>query len=192
MIGLSMQDPMEPIRVIWKVKDRWEKQKDVVQDAKYIEQLILQDLVNTIQSYQLSYDYLTDMIKSARHQQSEKYKKDRKDFHALEGFLIRDFFGGDKRFKLTSIVAGGWEDYYYSFRFTCEANEGEAIPKCSIQIPIKKRLTVDNIAAAAWGQLEFLIQESEYCHCVKHKCYDIEGIAAYIKDYFNLKVEDEK
>ena len=192
MINLSVKDPMESIRVIWKVKERWEKQKEVVQDAKYIQELILKDLVTTIKSYELTYDYMTDIIKSARYQQREKYKKDRKDFHALESFLIRDFFGGDKRFKLTSIISGGWEDYYYSFHFTCQANEGEAIPKCSVQIPIKKRLTAENIAAAAWGQLEFLIQESEYCHCVKHKCYDIEGMAAYIKDYFNLKEEDQK
>lgn len=191
-VGLAMKDPMEPIRVIWKVKERWEKQCEVTKDAKYIEDLILKDLVQTVKSYQLPYDYVPDIIQAARAQQKEKYKKDRKDFHTIESWLVRDFFCGDKRFKLTSIVSGGWEDYYYSFHFTCQANEEEAIPKYSIQIPIKKRLSIDNIAAAAWGQLEFLIQESEYCHCVKHKCYDIDGMAKYIKDYFNLKVEDEK
>lgn len=136
-VGLAMEDPMEPIRVIWKVKQRWEDQCKATKDAKYIEDLMLKDLIQTIKSYQLPYDYITDIIKSARYQQREKYKKDRKDFHNLESLLVRDFFSGDKRFKLKSIISGGWEDYYYNFEFTCQANEGEAIPNCVIQIPIK-------------------------------------------------------
>lgn len=191
MIGLRMEDPMMPISVIWNTKGRWEKQCEATKDAKYLEDLILRDLVSKIKSYKLTYDYLLDTIDKAKFQQKEKYKRDRKDFHNIEAMLISDFFNNDKRFKLKSIISGGYEGYYNSFEFTCQANEGEAIPDCSIQIPVKKILDSENIQTASWGQIVFCIKEKEYVHCVKHKCYDIESMAKYITDYFNLKVEDK-
>lgn len=192
MIGLAMEDPIAPIRVIFKVKDRWEKQKEEVKDAQYIESLLLKDLVRAVKSYELPYDYINDIINKAFQQQHEKYKKDRKDFHNIESMIRRDFLNDDKRFKLKAIVSGGHEGYYWNFEFTCQANEGEAIPDFIISIPIKRKLDESNISVASWGQLEFLVREKWYVTSVKHKCYDIEGMAAYIKDYFNLKVEDEK
>lgn len=187
MIGLTMEDPMEPIRVILKVKERWEKQKDVVQDAKYIEELILKDLVKTIKSYELPYDYINDIINKAFQQQHEKYKKDRKDFHNIESMIRRDFLNDDKRFKLKAIVSGGYESYYWNFEFTCQANEGEAIPDFIISIPIKRKLDESNISVASWGQLEFLVREKWCVTSVKHKCYDIESMSKYIQEYFNLE-----
>lgn len=38
-VGLAMEAPMEPIRVIWRVKERWEQQCEATKDAKYIEDL---------------------------------------------------------------------------------------------------------------------------------------------------------
>ena len=190
MIGLAMEDPMGPIRVIFKVQDRWKKQTEEVKDAQYIESLLLKDLIKTIKSYELSYDYINDIIQNAYKQQHEKYKKDKKDFYSIEGFLRRDFLNSDDRFKLKSIVQGGHEGYYWNFEFTCNANEGESIPDFIIQIPVKKRLDEYNIATAAWGQIEFMIREQQYVACVKHKCYDIESMSKYICDYFNLNKEE--
>lgn len=187
MIGLAMEDPMGPIRIIFKVKDRWEKQKEEVKDAQYIENLLLKDLVRAVKSYELPYDYINDIINKAFQQQHEKYKKDRKDFHNIESMIRRDFLNDDKRFKLKAIVSGGYEGYYWNFEFTCQANEGEAIPDFIISIPIKRKLDESNISVASWGQLEFLVREKWHVTSVKHKCYDIESMSKYIQEYFKLQ-----
>ena len=190
LIGLAMEDKNQPIKVIWKIKDRWEKQQEAVKDAQYLEGLILKDLVRAIKAYELPYDFINDIIKEAYKQQNEKYKRDRKSFHTIESMLRRDFLNNDTRFKLKSIVQGGYEGYYWHFEFSCDANEGESIPNFIIGIPVKRMLDESNISTAGWGKIEFLIKEKEYVTSVKHKCYDIDGMSKYICQYFNLNNEE--
>jgi hypothetical protein len=173
------------INCIAKAKERWEAQCEAVKDAQYLEKLIFDDLISTIRSYRLRYDFLDDIINKAIAQQKEQKKRDRKDFHTIESMIIDDFFNNDKRFKLIDIITGGWEGCYHVFNFSFKAEKEPVF--YSIQIPVKSKLNAKNIEWSAFGKLQFSIKESEHCHRVEYQSYDIASMSKYINDYFGFK-----
>ena len=181
----ELENDKSNIKNISKIKERWEKQCEAVKDAQYIENLMLVDLVKTIRGYRLRYDFLDDIVNKAVAQQKELKKRDRKDFHTVESMIINDFFSGDKRFKLVDIITGGWEGYYHTFNFSFKADKDTTY--CSIQIPVKSKLTTENIEYAGWGKLQFIIKKCEHCYRVEYQSYDIASMATYISDHFGFK-----
>ena len=96
---------------------------------------------------------------------------------------MEDFLNNDKNFKLTKIISGGYEGYYWRFEF---AAYGKTV---YIEIPVMSRLTPENIEYAHYGMFVFGVYESNCCYRLLKGTYEMKELAAFIKEYFE-KTED--
>lgn len=163
-------------------KKLYEEQVERVKREERVRNLLHLDYIRSIRGYQTRYDYLTEIFPKAQKQVGEKLKKDRPDYETVKHFIVDDFFNKDKTFKLTKIVSCGWESYGWQFEFT---GYGKV---CTIEIPVKSRLTPKNLEYMHYGMFSFAVQEdSEHYWNVLKTGYEIEEMAKFIKEYFELK-----
>ena len=179
-IGCSKVAPEVNIEL---TKSRWLKAKHDLDEAKYIEQLVFSDYVRTIRQNLTTWDYRIPMIKAAQSEFDKKKKKERTNLTYIENSIKEDFFSDftdrDKALKLTAILSGGYESYYWSLQFTLYGAE------YYIQIPAREQLTTKNIEYANEGKFVFLKRESSCCVAVKASAWTAEDLAKKIKEYIN-------
>ena len=167
------------IRDIEYVKGLYDAQVNKVKQEEYMKDLLFADYVRKVKSHKSRYDYI-DIFKDAISQIGKKTKKERPQLETVKDFVVEDFLNGDKSFKLTNIINCGYEGYAYEVVFE---GYGQVF---YIDIPVMKNITTENIEYAHNGMFVFAVKESEYCWSVKKMCYDIEEMAKFIKEYFEL------
>ena len=169
------------------VKGMYEAQVNKVKQEEYMRDLLFADYVKKVKCHVSRYDLIEKVFHEARGQIEKKKKKEREQLTVIEDFVRDDFFNSNKSFKLTNIISGGYDSYYWQVQF-----EGYGY-KLAIVIPNMNRINVNNIKSAYDGMFVFEIQESEHCWSVKKKSYKIEDVAEYIKEYFELdKVNEDE
>ena len=175
------------IRDIEYVKGLYEAQSNKVKQAEYIKSLLFADYVGKVKRHQSRYDFIENVIKEAQSQVGKKKKKEREQLAVLENFIREDFFNGDNSFKITNIISGGYESYYYSVELE---GYGQTV---IISIPMMSNINVQNFEHAYKGMFAFSVKESQYCQSIKKMSYKIEDVAEYIKEYFELgKVNNDE
>jgi hypothetical protein len=168
------------IKDIEYAKNLYELQSYNVKREQHIEKLLLEDYVRTIKSYVSRYDVFdSDVFQKVQNQRSEKLKKDRPQFEMMKSLIISDFLNDDKNWKLTNIMSCGMESYAWSFEF-----EGYKT-KIYIEIPHKRKLTVENFEYANCGMFAFMVRTGESSREVIKTSYKIEDIAEAVKKYFS-------
>ena len=173
------EDNKEKIENIEYVKNLYDMQVYKVKKEQHIEKLLLEDYVRTIKSYTTRYDLL-DIFADAQKQMGNKLKKDRAQFKMLKKLIMEDFLNNDKNFKLTNIIREGYESYRWRIEFE---GYGESF---YISIPVKKKLTTENIKYARYGMFGFSVKKNESYLEVIAESYKIEDIAQAIKNWFNI------
>ena len=167
------------------VKGMYAAQVHKVEQEKYIENLLFADFVKKVKKNISRYDLMENIFKEAQKQVDKKKKKEREQLLALEEFMQHDFFDSSSRFKITSIISGGFENYNWNVEF-----EGFGETIC-ISIPNMSNIGIDNIKHAYDGKFAFSVKESSCCWYIKKMSYKIEDVAEYIKEYFQLDKVDE-
>lgn len=177
-IDISEENPVVAIKT---TKDRWIKAKHDLEDAKYIENLIHTDFICTIKNYQTAWDYRIPTIKTAVDElKITDGRKKKPSLDCLNFWIKEDFFPEvDVDIKVNKIIYCGYEGYHWQMEL--EINE----ETYSISVPNKKMINMDNASYAYEGQFAFLHRVSE-CHIkVEHTDYTEEGMAKFIKEYFD-------
>lgn len=185
----SFYDYMEedPIAKIEYLKGLYNDQVHKVEKEEYIKNLLFADYVGKVKRHQSRYDFIENVIKEAQSQVGKKKKKEREQLAVLENFIREDFFNGDNSFKITNIISGGYESYYYSVELE---GYGQTV---IISIPMMSNINVQNFEHAYKGMFAFSVKESQYCQSIKKMSYKIEDVAEYIKEYFELgKVNNDE
>lgn len=185
----SFYDYMEedPIAKIEYSKGLYNDQVHKVEKEEYIKNLLFADYVGKVKRHQSRYDFIENVIKEAQSQVGKKKKKEREQLAVLENFILEDFFNGDNSFKITNIISGGYENYYYSVELE---GYGQTV---IISIPMMSNINVQNFEHAYKGMFAFSVKESQYCQSIKKMSYKIEDVTEYIKEYFELgKVNNDE
>lgn len=170
-----------PIATIKTIKDRWIKSKHDLEDAKYIEDLIHKDFLRSIRSYQTTWDYRLPTIKTAVDELTiTDGRKKKPSLGCLNSWIKEDFFNEvDVDIKVNKITSYGYEGYHWQMDF--EIN-GETY---SISVPDKNKIFMENLSHAYEGQFAFLHRTSESSIAVEYTDYTEEGMAKFIKEYFD-------
>ena len=177
----------DPIAKIEYSKGLYNDQVHKVEKEEYIKNLLFADYVGKVKRHQSRYDFIENVIKEAQSQVGKKKKKEREQLAVLENFIREDFFNGDNSFKITDIISGGYESYYYSVELE---GYGQTV---IISIPMMSNINVQNFEHAYKGMFAFSVKEFQYCQSIKKMSYKIEDVAEYIKEYFELgKVNNDE
>lgn len=181
--GYMEDEETRVIKNIEYVKALYNTQKEKVKNEKYIENLLLEDYVRAIKKNTSRYD-LINLFRDAQNELKEKAKSKRKNLETLKEFMLDDFLNNDNNFKLTEIIACGYEDYAWAITF-------EGYNKTfRIDIPMMKNLSTTNIEYAGHGTFSFIIKDGYNSWEVLKRSYKIKDIANYIKDYFKLENDE--
>jgi hypothetical protein len=181
--GLDEYFEKDPTLRIKTIKDRWVKAKHDLEDAKYIEDLIHKDFLRSIKSYQTTWDYRLPTIKSAVDELkiTDKRKK-RPNLGCLNNWIKKEFFPDfNIAINVNKITSYGYEGYHWQMDF--EIN-GETY---SISVPEKSKIFAENLDHAYEGKFAFLHRTSESSISVEYTDYTEEGMAKFIKEYFESK-----
>lgn len=158
-------------------KGLYEAQVYIAKKEDYLKDLLLEDYVSKIRRLQTRYD-VVDIYSKAQGEIGKKLKKDRPHLETIKHFLMDDFLNNDKKLKLEKIICCGYEGYAWRFEF-------KGYGKTSfIEIPIKRKLTPENIEYVHFGMFAFGVYESEHCYSTMKTSYDIKEVAEFIKGYF--------
>ena len=169
---------MIPLEIEY-VRGMYEAQVHKVKQEEYVKNLMFADYVRKVKGNRSRYDYLEKVFKDAQGQIGKKKKKEREQLSTIETFLRDDFFCDNSNFKITRIISGGYETYYWSVEFE---GYGQTL---NIVIPVMDNINTKNIEHAYDGMFAFSVKESGSLW-LKKKSYKIEDIAEYIKSYFRL------
>ena len=182
----SFYDYMEedPIAKIEYSKGLYNDQVHKVEKEEYIKNLLFADYVGKVKRHQSRYDFIEDVIKEAQSQIGKKKKKEREQLSVLEEFIRHDFFNNNNSFKITEIMSGGFESYYWSVELE---GYGQTV---RVQIPNMNNINTKNFEYAYNGMFVFTVKESNSSWAVKEISYEIEDISEYIKSYFRLDEVD--
>lgn len=153
-----------------------------VKQEEYVKNLIFEDLVYKVKQNISRYDTM-NIFRDAQSQLKEKNKKERFALETLNRLLVEDFFNNNEHFKITNIVACGYEDYCWNVYFDYGV-------EFYIAIPIMKNIDERNFNYANKGMFQFVIKESESFWTLKKSSYNIKEIADYIKEYFKLDSDE--
>lgn len=164
-------------------KELYDKQVMKAEREEYIKNVLLENYVNKVKAHRTRYDVI-DIFGKAQKEVGNKLKKDRPHFETIKHFLMDDFLGNDKSFKLEHIISCGYENYAWRFEF----RRNDKV--CYIEIPIKRSLTSENLGYAHYGMITFGIQESEHYWRMLKGSYEIQEIAGFIKDWADGKVKE--
>lgn len=163
------------------VKDLYKNQKNKVKQEQYIEKLLFEDYINSIKSITSRYDCLDDVFPKAQEEFGNRLKKERPNYECIKTNIMFDFLSNDKNFKMKEIMSCGYDRYGWEVVF-------EGYKKiCRIFIPIRKKLTTDNIHYAHDGMFSFAIEESKHFWKVLKESYKTKDIEDFIKEYFKEK-----
>lgn len=168
------------IKDIEYVKGMYDAQVNKVKQEEYMRDLLFADYVRKVKCHKSRYDLMENIFKEAQGQIGKKKKKEREQLTALEEFIRDDFFNDNPNFKITRIMSGGYEGYYWSVEFE---GYGQTV---RIVIPNMNNIGIDNIKYAHDGMFAFMVKDSEISCTVKKTSYKIEDVAEYIKSYFGL------
>lgn len=170
-----------PVVVIKTTKDRWMKAKHDLEDAKYLEDLIHKDFILSIKSYETVWDYRIPTIKTAVNELSiTDGRKKKPSLNCLNSWIKEDFFPEvDVNIKVNKITSYGYEGYHWQIDFDIN---GETY---SISVPNKKLIDMKNASHAYEGQFAFMHRTSESSISVEYTDYTEEGMAKFIKKYFD-------
>lgn len=167
------------LRDIEYVKGLYESQVSKVKQEEYMKDLLFADYVRKVRCHQSRYDYIENIFKEAQSQIGKKKKREREQLSVLEEFIRDDFFNNSNSFKITKIISGGYEGYYWGIELE---GYGQTV---EITIPNMNHITTKNFEYANKGMFVFSVRDT-CCHFVKKMSYKIEDIAEYIKEYFQL------
>lgn len=170
----------DPVADIEYVRGMYEAQVHKVEQEKYMKDLLFADFVKKVRKNRSRYDLMENIFKEAQSQIGKKKKKEREQLVALEEFIRDDFLNDNTNFKITRIISGGYESYYWDVEFD---GYGQTI---RITIPNMNNIGIDNIKHAHDGKFAFSVKESECCWSIKKMSYKIKDIADCIKEYFQL------
>lgn len=166
------------------VKGLYESQVHKVEQEKYMKDLLFADYVRKVRCHKSRYDYIEDVFKEAQNQIGKKKKKEREQLSVLESFIREDFFNYNNNFKITKIISGGYENYYWGIELDFYGQTVE------ITIPNMNNISTKNFEYAYKGMFVFSVKDT-CCHSVKKMSYKIADIAEYINEYFDLNVTEE-
>ena len=161
------------------VKGMYEAQVSKVKQEEYMKDLLFLDYVRKVRSHKSRYDYIENVFKEAQSQIGKKKKKEREQLSVLEEFIRDDFFNNNKSFKITRIISGGYEGYYWGIELEGYGQTVEII------IPNMNNISTKNFEHAYKGMFAFSLKDTCF-YSVKKMSYKIEDIAEYIKEYFDL------
>lgn len=170
----------DPVADIEYVKGMYEAQVHKVKQEEYMKDLLFADYVRKVKRNMSKYDCMENVFREARGQIDKKKKKEREQLSIIEEIIKNDFLANNNLFKLTNIISGGYEGYYWSVEFE---GFGQTF---YIYIPNMNQINTKNIKAAYNGMFVFTVKESSCCTSVKKMSYKIEEVAEYIKSYFRL------
>jgi len=170
-----------PVATIKTTKDRWVKAKHDLEDAKYIENLIHKDFILSIRSCQTTWDYRIPTIKTAVDElKITDGRKKKPSLSCLNVWIKEDFFPEvDVDIKVNNITSYGYEGYHWQMDFDID---GETY---SISVPNKNLINAENLSHAYEGQFAFMYKTSENSISVAYTNYTEEGMAKFIKEYFD-------
>ena len=169
------------------VKGLYEAQVNKVKQEEYMKDLLFRDYVGKVRSHKSRYDYIENIIKEAQSQIGKKKKKEREQLSVLESFIREDFFSDNNSFKITKIISGGYESYYWNVELE---RYGQNL---YIVIPNMNNINITNFEHAYKGMFGFGVKEDGYMWVLKEQSYKIEDVADYIKSYFGLdKVNEDE
>ena len=161
------------------VRGMYEAQVHKVKQEEYMKDLLFADYVRKVRCHQSRYDYIENIFKEAQSQIGKKKKKEREQLSVLEDFIRDDFFNNNKSFKITRIISGGYDSYYWGIELE---GYGQTV---EITIPNMNHINTKNFEHAHKGMFVFSVKDTCY-YSVKKMSYKIEDIAEYIKSYFGL------
>lgn len=167
------------------VRGLYESQVNKVKQEEYMKDLLFRDYVGKVRTHKSRYDYIENVFKEAQGQIGKKKKKEREQLSVLEEFIRDDFFDNNSSFKITNIISGGFENYYWNIELE---GFGETV---EITIPNMNNINTKNFVYAYKGMFAFSIRESSCCTSLKKMSYKIEDVAEYIKEYFELDKVNE-
>ena len=162
------------------VRGMYEAQVHKVKQEEYMKNLLFADYVRRVKGNRSRYDYIEKVFKDAQGQIGKKKKKEREQLSIIESFVKEDFLSNSNLFKLTGLISGGYEGYYWNVEFE---GFGQTF---YISIPMMDYINTKNIGSAHDGMFAFITKESSCSTYVKKRSYKIEDIAEYIKSYFGL------
>ena len=168
------------IKDIEYVKGLYMAQVHKVKQEEYMKDLLFADYVRKVKCHQSRYDYIEGVFKEAQNQIGKKKKKEREQLSILESFIREDFFSNNDRFKITKIISGGYEGYYWNVELE---GYGQTL---YIIIPNMNNINTKNFEHAYRGMFGFGVKEDGYMWVLKEQGYKIEDVAEYIKSYFGL------
>lgn len=175
-LGGNINEENHTLEKIDYAKSLYEEQIKKAEKEEYIKNLLLEDYVNQIKQYFTRYDVI-DIFGKAQKEVGKKLKKERPHLETIKQFIMDDFLSNDKNFKLQKIVSCGYEGYAWQIEFTAY---GKTV---LIEIPVKKRLTAENVHYANDGMFVFGVYESEHYIRILKKCYGIEAMSDYIREW---------
>ena len=162
------------------VRGMYEAQVHKVKQEEYVKNLMFADYVRRVKSNCSRYDYIEGVFKMAQDQIGKKKKKEREQLSTIEEFVKSDFLNNCNLFKLTGLISGGYEGYYWNVEFE---GFGQTF---YISIPMMDNINTKNIGSAHDGMFAFIVRESSCSTMVKKRSYKIEDVAEYIREYFEL------
>ena len=165
------------------VKSLYENQQEKVKKEQYIESVLLDDYVKVIKHIPSKYDHIEEFFVEAQKEIGNKKKSERKHFEVVSDWLNRDFFNGEKM-KIKSIISDGFVNYYWAFSFDfC----GEEI---TIDIPMRNRITADNIRYANYGKFVIFLKENSVCQTAIFQSYKMEEVADFLSQWKKEKADE--
>lgn len=150
-------------------------QKKNVEREKYIENLLLEDYVNTVRRNRSKYDYLDDLMNESQKEVDKKGKKSREHINALTSFLSQDFFNSGEIIVL-NMIRGGYENYYWKIDVEFR---GEVF---ALYIPMMDNINIKNFEIANCGQFRLALLVSESQYELLTSSYKIEDIAHFVEE----------
>lgn len=163
----------------------YQEQVHKVKREERILELLLEDYICVARTHKSRYDYI-NIFEDAQKQVGKKTKKERPQLETIRGFILEDFLNNDKKFKLTGLVACGYETYGWNVEFT---GYGKSF---YIYIPIMANITSKNFKSAREGKFAFSVETAPHVWSVLKSSYKITEIADFIKKYFEAEREKEE
>lgn len=172
----------DPVANLELVRARWLKAQHNLEEAKYLEKLIFNDYVRTIKNTKTAWDYHIPIIRKARLEIGKKKKKEKENLLYIERELKNTFFEDfDEEIKISEIIGGGFDCYYWAFTFMLNGVE------YTIQVPARDVLNAENIKYNHEGKFVFIKRIDSCCTEVLFEAWTEKLLAEKIKEYFNDK-----
>ena len=154
----------------------YREQVKKAEKEKYLEGLLLDDYVFQIKQHQTIIYVLPTLFKNAQAELSIKDKRRKRDnLTFLKHKLEQEFFNNES-VTIDEIISCGWENY--AWKINCSVKH----KTYSLEIPVIKNLTADNIEYAHYGQYTlFSISNDGYLYDLLIASYDHKEISNFVK-----------